>query len=211
MDKQKIDQFWQSRTAIEDPRLATNYRNDGRLNVDFEFVRRYLPDARRILDLGAGSCTLTQLLLPFTGHITAVDMVAGFFDRVPSDPKLTTHCADVATYLTPEKFDGILLFGVVNFLTQAEEQLLYKNCSEMLEFEGVFLVKNQCGMENEKIVDRFSEELACDYHARYPWVRDQEKKLEEFFQVETVDIYPSEINRWPDTHFYAFVCTHRQK
>ncbi len=191
--------------------MATNYRNDGRLSIDFEFARSHLHDARTILDLGAGSCTLTQLFLPYVDHITAVDKVAGFFDRVPSDPKLTTHCADVATYLSPKTFDGIILFGVVNFLTPTEEQILYENCSKMLGDQGVFLVKNQCGIEDEKLVDRFSEELGCDYHARYPWVRDQERKLGDFFCVETVDIYPSEINRWPDTHFYAFVCKQRQK
>lgn len=209
MDLQKIQAFWQARTAVDDPRLATNYRNDGRLQIDAAFVREYLKEKASILDLGAGTCTLTTELLPLAERIVAVDKFEGFLNRAPSDPKLTTVCHDASTFLVDEKFDAILLFGVVNFLTPEGEAKLYENCSKMLKNGGVFLVKNQCGIEREIIVDKYSEELQCNYHARYPAVEAQRHSLNQHFQTEQFDIYPAHMNRWSDTHFYAFACRHQ--
>ncbi len=67
-------------------------------------------------------------------------------------------------------------------------------------------MKNQCGVACEVIVDSFSAELGAHYHARYPAVEQQRKLLEQSFAVKVVDIYPPAINRWSNTHFYAFVC-----
>ncbi|AMV31368.1 Methyltransferase domain protein [Pirellula sp. SH-Sr6A] len=206
MDLQKIQDFWQARTKVEDPRLATNYRNDGRLQIDVNFItERLTPDAR-ILDLGAGTCTLAQELLPMASRIIAVDKFEGFLNRAPIDAKLDTVCGDAATFLIDMQFDAILLFGVVNFLTVEAEETLYQNCASMLADDGVFIVKNQCGIEREIIVDKFSEELQCNYHARYPFVDNQFTSLSQHFVTQQFDIYPNHINRWADTHFYAFEC-----
>ncbi|XZE45065.1 class I SAM-dependent methyltransferase [Pirellulaceae bacterium SH467] len=206
MDLQKIQDFWQARTKVADPRLATNYRNDGRLQIDVDFITERLPPHAHILDLGAGTCTLAQELLPIASRIIAVDKFEGFLNRAPIDAKLETVCSDAATFLVDMRFDAILLFGVVNFLTVEAEASLYKNCATMLAADGVFIVKNQCGIEKEIVVDKFSEELQCNYHARYPSVENQQGLLSQHFDTQLFDIYPNHINRWSDTHFYAFEC-----
>ncbi|MEQ1825010.1 MAG: class I SAM-dependent methyltransferase [Pirellula sp.] len=206
MDKAKIDQFWQARTKVSDARIATNYRDDGRLQIDCDFVRRFIFNEARILDLGAGTCTLTSQLLPYCREATAVEKFAEFLDKAPVSSKLTKICCDVVSFQSQESFDAILLFGVANFLTPDEESELYANCCRMLSGRGTFLVKNQCGVDREIVVDKHSDELGCHYHARYPFVQDQKDRLDRHFVTTVVDIYPAHINRWSDTHFYGFVC-----
>jgi cyclopropane fatty-acyl-phospholipid synthase-like methyltransferase len=209
VDQHKIDAFWNARAAIADRRLATNFRDDGRLAFDTALVQKFLPPDARILDLGAGTCTLSQQFLSQSGEIVAVDKFAAFLDNAPAHPKLRKICADVASFSMNEQFDMILLFGVVNFLSPAEESQLYRSCAAMLADGGHFIVKNQCGVDDEVIVDSYSEELKAHYHARYPAVEEQQACLAEHFEVELLDIYPADLNRWESTHFYAFICNER--
>ncbi len=208
MDKKKIDAFWSARTDIKDPRLATNYRKDGRLACDVALVEKFIVGKARLLDLGAGTCTLSQQFIDRAEKITVVEKFSSFLEQVPEHPKLHKICADVSDFFVDEKFDIILLFGVVNFLDEDEEERLYGACSSMLESGGHFIVKNQCGIEEDVIVDSFSDELKAHYHARYPSVSSQLLRLSKFFNVSVVDVYSSDINRWGNTHFYAFVCKH---
>lgn len=209
LDKDKIHAFWESRTSVENPRLATNYRDDGRLRIDVALVREHLKENATILDLGAGTCTLASELFPFVKRIVAVEKFAGFLESADDVPKLEKVCSDVTEFQTNEKFDAILLFGVVNFLTNAEAQRLYSNCARMLTEDGVLIVKHQCGVKEEIVVDKYSDELQTHYNARYPSVGEERALLQEHFQTEVIDVYPAEINRWENTHFYAYVCRMR--
>lgn len=205
MDKKKIDKFWKAQTKITDPRIATNFRNDGRLKYDIELVSKFVHQGSIILDLGAGTCTLSSAFLDRAEKIVAVDKFSDFFNLAPKHPKLETHCSDIMDFRCNELFDVILLFGVVNFINSEEEKALYQSCYSMLKNDGAFIVKNQCGIHEEIIVDKYSEQLKSDYHARYPFVETQKDMLSKLFEVEQLDIYPKEINIWKDTHFYAFV------
>lgn len=209
LDKARIDKFWQARTQVADARIATNYREDGRLQLDYALVRSYITAETRVLDLGAGTCTLSALLESEVASVLAVDKYPDFLKHAPKTKNFSTQCADVAEFRSNESFDLILLFGVVNFLTVDEEAELYQRCLEMLDSGGTFIVKNQCGVSQELVVDKYSEELNSHYHARYPAFQHQYEQLSRLFSVTAVDIYPPEINRWEDTHFYAFVCSHK--
>lgn len=211
LDKTKIDDFWQGRTQVADPRIATNYRDDGRLELDFRLAKSYSTPQSRVLDLGAGSCTLSGRLEPHVASVLAVDKYAGFLKHAPRSAKFSTECADVVEFRSQGEFDLILLFGVVNFLNIDDERELYERCQAMLSASGTFIVKNQCGLEGEHIVDKHSTELDAHYHARYPDHHSQRELLAKHFDVSVVDIYPPEINRWNDTHFYAFVCRHKSQ
>ena len=209
MDKGKIDSFWTARTKIEDPRIATNYRDDGRLEYDIALVEKHLTQDARILDLGAGTCTLARRFLDTCEQVVAVDKFDAFFGKVPEHPKLRKIRADVSDFSIDETFNLILLFGVVNFLSSNEERRLYGSCAKMLGQGGTFIVKNQCGVREDVVVDSYSEELGAHYYANYPAVDGQRERLSEYFKVELLDIYPAELNRWENTHFYAFVCSEK--
>jgi cyclopropane fatty-acyl-phospholipid synthase-like methyltransferase len=209
MDSEKIQTFWRARTSIDDPRIATNLRVDGRLELDASFVKSNWKAHGSVLDLGAGTCTLAGLLHAESSVWVAVDKYPEFLAKAPVHASIETVSCDVRTFIRPEKFDNLLLFGVVNYLSAEEEADLYRNCSTMIADDGVFLVKNQCGLEAEVVVDHFSTDLGCNYHARYPSVKEQRELLEEHFLTELVDVYPPSLNRWENTHFFGFVCRPR--
>jgi hypothetical protein len=209
MNKEKIDAFWRRRTNIADPQRATHFFDGGRLTYELDFVRRHLPDNPRILDLGAGTCQVSAPLLDVAREITAVEKFGGFLDMVPEHPRLTKVCEDVTTFSAVERFDVILLFGIVTYLSAQEEVAVYERCAGMLGERGCCLVKNQCGVSTEVVVDAYSEELLADYHARYPAFEEQRRRLTDHFDVRVVDVYPPELNRWNNTHVYGFACTKR--
>ncbi|MBM7323485.1 class I SAM-dependent methyltransferase [Agrobacterium pusense] len=206
MDKAKINDFWAARTKVSDARIATNYRNDGRLDFDLSLVRRYLTENSHILDLGAGTCTLSENLLGENRKVDAVEKFSGFLEMANNHPALNKIACDIVDFVPSKKYDLILIFGVINFLSIEEERRIYELCLAALGDGGTLIVKNQCGVDFEKVVDGYSEELSATYHARYPAVMSQKSLLSEYFEVEVVDIYPAEMNRWEDTHFYAFIC-----
>jgi spermidine synthase len=203
--KEKINDFWLSRASITNPRIATNYREDGRLEYDIALVSKHIKKGAKILDLGAGTCTLSSAFVDEAERILAVDKFSHFLALSPKHPKLVTYCSDVVDFKCNETFDLILLFGVVNFLDEIEEKRLYENCFTMLKNDGVFIVKNQCGVKDEVIIDTYSDELKANYYARYPFVESQQAQLSSFFNVERLDIYPKKMNLWDNTHFYAFI------
>jgi len=210
LDKAKVDAFWRSRLKVPDPRIATSFRDDGRLEHDLKLITRHLSPEANVLDLGAGTCTLASALLDRANSVVAVDKYAEFLSRAMPDPKLHTVLADVVDFTSPDRFDFILLFGVVNSLDTPDETLLYRHCQDMLSRNGVLLVKHQCGIREGLVVDKYSDELGGHYHARYPAVTDQTALLRRFFDVTVVDIYPDAFNRWPDTRFFAFICRRHQ-
>lgn len=206
LDKQKIDAYWQSRAEISDARVASSWDDGTRLRYDVSFCQKHMIKGGLLLDLGAGSCTLTQQLLPECQAAVAAEKVAGLLAKAPPCPGLTTICTDLNAFESSLLFDTILLFGVVNYLNPNEECALYKKCQRLLRPGGVFIVKNQCGIEQEVVVNKFSEQIGADYHARYPFVQEQMQNLSAYFAVTCHDIYPPACNPWPNTHFYAFVC-----
>lgn len=210
MDTSKIDKFWSARQAIADPRTATNYRNDGRLELDIALVEKYRPSSGRYLDLGAGTGTLTGHFLETFEETVAVDKWPGFLSQMPAHPRLAVVAEDIASYSAePNSFDLITLFGVMNFVPAEKEDELLGRWATLLTPTGVFIAKHQCGITDEVLVDKPSEELGAWYHARYPYVQSEVEKMSRWFEVELIDPYPPEINRWPNTHFYAFVCRPR--
>lgn len=204
LHKEKIDSFWKRRTEIKDAKIAANYRDDGRLAYDAEWVRQWIKPESKILDLGAGTCQLSLQLLDLASKILAVEKHESFFDLVPDHPNLIKHQADILEFSSIEQFDVILIFGVINFISETEELTLYKKCHALLKSGGFLLVKNQCGIHKELIIDSYSEALRDHYHARYPEVDHQQKLLTHYFNVKRFDIYPAHLNLWKDTHFYAF-------
>jgi hypothetical protein len=171
-----------------------------------DFVSRYLPPEAKILDLGAGTCTLLVEFLDRVQKIVAVEKYAEFLDRAPKHPCLIKLCSDVVDFSSKEIFDAVLMFGIVPYLNVEEERKVYKSCLRYIGDNGVLLVRHQCGVNESVIVDSYSAELKAHYHARYPSVAEQTALLAEFFNVEVSDIYPAELNRWANTHFFAYIC-----
>ena len=207
LDKTKIDAFWKSRTEIDNPRIATHYKQDDTHEYDLVLIRKYLKPTTHLLDMGCGTCFLSNQLIGDVAHIVAVDKYKEFLQHAVSSPKIETIASDLLNYSDDRKYDVIIMFGVANFFNDAELMKLYSFCASHLSDEGVFIVKHTCGIQEDVVIDNYSEQIGQHYHAIYRLDSREQKMLESVFSdVCKVDIYPERLNPWPNTHFYAFVC-----
>lgn len=208
LDKKKISNFWKKRAEVKDPVVATHWKHDSAIQYDLELVKRFLNKSDiRLLDLGCGTGRTTNALEPFVQHITAVDKQREFLEHCKKSEKIKTICSEVETYFDDEKYNIIIIFGVMNYVNEKESGIIYRNCKKMLSKDGILIVKHACGVKSDVMVDHFSENINDYYHAEYRYVfKEQELLRSAGFNVTIEDIYPEELNPWENTHFYAFIC-----
>ncbi len=206
LNKEKIDKFWRNRSEIKDPRLATHFKHDECLNYDINFILKYVSSYSHILDLGCGTGAIVNRLEPYVTHITAIDKNSAFLTFCIDSPKIVKKTVDIANYDDTKQYDLIIIFGVLNYLNDDEVTQLYKRCHRFLKKNGKLLIKHACGIHEDVIIDNYSEALGQCYHALYrSLIKDQQLIADSFSHYSVVDIYPSYLNPWENTHFYAFV------
>jgi len=211
MDKGKIDAFWNRRANVSDPRLATHFKHDNTLEYDIQLIEFYLKEEAKLLDLGCGTCAITNYFESKVNFICAVDKHEGFLQHCSNSNKIELIISDIASYRDDRKYDCIIIFGVMNYLSEDDARSLYERCQKMLTKRGVLIVKHACGVEEDIVVDKYSEAISDWYYAVYRWVDKEKNLLSEYFNVKIVDIYPPELNPWENTHFYAFVCNEKRE
>jgi len=204
LDNELIREFWCKRAGLEDNRWTPKRY----LTFEIEKVQQFLNNGRKlsILDLGSGSGTLSRYLTKPNDTLTAVDFESSFARFFLQDTRYNfIHC-EVSKFFSPQKYDLILLFGVVTHLNLREEDLTYQNMSSMLSHNGLVIVKNQCSDSEEFIFNGFSEALDTDYSARYPSIVEQKNRLQRHFeQVELLE-YPSWSKEYPNSTHLMFIC-----
>lgn len=84
---------------------------------------------------------------------------------------------------------------------------IYKRYFCFLKQGGKLIIKNQFGVSDDVTVDGFSAEQQKYYYAQYRHIDKEISILNKigYKAMNVFDIYPSEANRWPNTHFYAIV------
>ncbi|ANY65378.1 hypothetical protein BBD42_02000 [Paenibacillus sp. BIHB 4019] len=209
MNQKIIDDFWESRAKIEDPRVATHFtKNDQMLEYDYQFIIKQVPAQSKILDLGCGTCTLTNLLADHASFIRGVEKHEELLRFRSDTPNLETVVSDITNYNDDIKYDAILLFGVLQYIVDDElVSKIYKNCARMLKPYGKLIIKHQSGVNEDVIINKYSSEIGHNYFSIYRHQKKELLLLSEYFSVETVDIYPLEMNRWSNTHFYSYIAT----
>lgn len=196
-------EFWERRARTTDASIRwTDHRM---LELDAALVGSLLPHDAAVLDLGCGTGDVFLAVLDQVSHVTAVDMIPEFLDRIPPDPRVTTVESDLSTFQPGRTYDVGLLFGVVTHLTLEQESAVYDVLRHAVP-EGVVVVKNQCGRDEDLDIDTYSEAFAGRYVGRYPHVQSQAERLRSVFGSVDVVPYPAEVNRWPDSVHVAFVC-----
>lgn len=101
-----------------------------------------------------------------------------------------------------------LIQKVDKVIDQEQANIIYIKVMRFLKDDGVLVVKHQMGIEEDVVVDGYSKELESNYFSEYRWIKKERELLRGvgFGDIETIDIYPPEYNRWDNTHFYALVC-----
>lgn len=202
MDKSVIDSFWKKRAAAGKGRWTEH----ALLDFELAWLSQLIPSEARILDLGSGPGELSSRLLPPQGQLTLVEKYPDFLKLAPTGQNIRHVCCDVLNFANTERFDVILLFGVVTHLTVAEETLIYRTIAGLLAHQGVLIVKNQVSCGEEKLVSGYSNGLQQEYCGRYPGLDSQRERLSNVFSDVRVVHYPHQFNPWPDTKHTAFVC-----
>ncbi len=201
--------FWLGRTSVEGPKAARFHsRHDP---YDLAAIHELCGPGARVLDLGCGTCVIANLLVSeLDCSVHAVDYVPDFLGNALDHPRLSTEVGDARTYSTPERFDLILSLGVITYLeTAAERTGMYERCASMLAPGASLLLKAQFGVEEEVVVETYSEDLGAHYRAVYPQLDEELARMGEWFEVEVHDPYPPELSPWDNTHFHHLVARRR--
>lgn len=77
--------------------LQHNLEDDS-LSYDVALVKQYLPNNARILDLGCGTCTLTNELIPYASYIRGVDKRPGLLKFSKGGKNFETIVGDISEY-----------------------------------------------------------------------------------------------------------------
>jgi SAM-dependent methyltransferase len=198
--RNKIKDFWINR-AIQEKFLWRDL-----LDLNFSLIKKHITPGCSVLDVGAGDGSLSLKMIEHgAGKVVAIDYVGKYLKNL--HPNIEPVVDDIMNYNTNTKFDLIIVFGVMNFFDATEAVMLYKRMAGWLKESGVMIIKHQCGKLEDKIVDKYSEELDSHYIAHYRSV-DHEIKLMTPAMPDglllTGDPYPEEYNKWPDTAFKVF-------
>ncbi len=213
MGNKNIEDYYQKMAEnIIDPKATRNKAKDSS-PYDIKLMKTYADPKKTLLDLGSGTGLLINEINDDFKQITAVEKYPEFskFIKKTSNIKLITD--DLLKFENPYNiyYDIASLFGVMNYFDFFESKKLYYKIYDFLKNDGILIVKNQMGIVEDVLVNGFSEELKTNYFSEYRQVDKEIALLKEvgFIDIEKIDIYPPEYNRWDNTHFYALVC-HKQ-
>lgn len=189
---------------IDDPSIV-KFSNDN-TNFDIEFIKKYANKQNSLLDIGSGTGLIINKLTKSFRSIIAVELFEEFSKFIEGD-NISIINQNITDFVIKEKFYVITMFGTAHYFDESESWNIYSNIYSMLDCGGVFILKNQFGINKTKTVYG-SKHLGKDYYAQYRLLDFEISRLKDigYRAVETHDIYPPESNKWNDTHFYALVC-----
>jgi 16S rRNA G527 N7-methylase RsmG len=140
-------------------------------------------------------------------HITVVEPFSGFTKYIVKSENVEIFNQTIHEFEPRKQYDLITIFAVMHYFNEDESTAIYKKYYPFLKEKGKLIIKNQFGVNEDVIVDGYSEEQKKEYFAHYRYIHKEVKILENigYKHIEVVDIYPPECNRWDNTHFYAIV------
>lgn len=210
MDNKKALEFFSKLVENNNDTGVEKYGHDT-TQIDAEFILRYTKPDSFILDIGSGTGLILSKIERYVGHIDAIEPLIEFSKHIVNSQKIKVFNTNIFDYNTILKYDLITLFGFIHYFNEEEAKLIYQNCFKWIDKDGIVLVKNQFGVNEDVTVSGFSKELKLTYHAQYRHIDKEVSILTNlgFVNIEVIDIYPPECNRWDNTHFYAIIaCCH---
>lgn len=207
-NRDKVDSFWRKRAKIKDSRISTHFKNDDTHVFDLELIKKYCTVESNVLDVACGTCYLSNELVDYVKHIKAFDKFPEFLRHCKANNKFIIEAADILDYEDDDKYNIILMFGIIMYFNDNDTKKIYEKYSNMLSEDGVLIVKHQCGNKEDVTIDKYSDHIQDHYHAVYKSVEKDKILLKNYFRdIEIIDVYPPRLNPWPDTHFFAFICS----
>lgn len=176
-------------------------------HCDVKLILENSHNVTSLMDFGSGGGLILNQLVGYFDKIIAVEYFEEFSRFIVESPNLFVVNEDLLSYTPDGLVDMVTMFGTAHHFNTHESYLLYEKAFKSLGRQGVFILKNQFGLNSTKVVTH-SDELGKDYFAEYRSVDFEVERLKGigFISVDVVDVYPPEANRWDDTHYYALVC-----
>lgn len=169
---------------------------------EVDLLRPLLPHRpASILDLGCGFGGLARQVRRPADRLVGVDQEAEYaWSFTATEEEFVLGPAQ--DFRSDERFDLVLLFGVVTYASPRVERALYEVCRRQ---GRVAVIKNQCALGPEKVINEYSQDLSSEYSARYPNCNEQLTSIRQYFREVEVVVYPQRFQRWPDTSHTAFI------
>ena len=194
----KIKQFWLKRAASD------KFLWQDLTDLNCKLIEPYITSDSEILDLGAGDCRIALKLVEKCKSIKAVDYVP----KNTNHPKIEYVQSNIIDFSDNNKYDLILLFGVMNYFSRDDSIKIYKQCKQLLKPKGILIIKHQCGRENDVLINTYSEDTKDYYISNYRWFKNEIIDIElTGLKVNAIDAYPPSYNKWPNTFFKAFIAS----
>jgi len=211
MQDSKSEVYWQKLSQrITSPEQTKNKRPDTS-DLEIDFLRKYLSADDDVLDIGSGTGLIINKLIDYVDHITAVEKFEGFTRFIRNHDRMLVINADLIGFKIRKHFDAILLFGVAQCFLKADMAGIYSNIFDMVRPGGKLIIRMQCGLDSDILVDGYSEELGTNYFAEYRKKESEIAFLKEvgFSEVEVFDIFPDTLNVWKNSRHFIFICHKR--
>jgi SAM-dependent methyltransferase len=202
VDKSVIRAFWRSRAKTG----RTRWTDDEFLRFELEKLRPLVDETARILDLGSGYGELSRGLCPTDGSLLAIDREGEYGRGFEGDSRFSFVEADVTGFASSQRFDVVLLFGVVTHLDESAEESIYRRAAAATAPSGICVVKNQCADDSPFEVDGWSADLQHRYVGRYPSVAEQRDRLGKVFSAVDVELYPQRFKVHENSSHVMFTC-----
>lgn len=188
------------------PKLA---HNTDFTSLDAAFILQFCKPTSTILDFGTGTGLIINKIYNKVTKIDCVEPLTNFSRFIAKANNITVHNCTVFEYKTDKQYDFVTLFGLMNYFSEAEAIVLYKKIKNFLQKNAMLIIKNQFGINDDVIIDGYSEEQKMNYYSSYRQLEKEISILKNlgYKAIKSHDIYPPEANRWKNTHFYALTAT----
>ena len=203
----KSELYWKNLSAkITDPTQTKNKRPDTS-DLERDFILEYFNREDDIIDIGSGSGLIINKLYDKVSSIVAIEKFEGFSKYIVESPNVLVINADLKDFKIRRQYDGVLCTGVSQCFSLKEMTPIYKNMFAMLKQSGYFIMRMHCGLNEDVIVDGYSEELNTNYFASYRKLDSEIQTLKDtgFKDIQTFDIFPDTLNVWENTRHFMFV------
>ena len=182
--KEKVMKFWSERAIKTDvPRLESqvNFENDARIaelrvktenaliNAEFR-----LNGSDLLVDLGAGNGRFSLLFAPLVRKVVAVEYIKEFAGAIEEQAKkrgfnnIEVINSPAEDYCRNDFADAVFISGLLNYLDPEQYGKTLVNVSKTIRRGGrLFMRETISVLEDEFIVDKFSDELGAHYCSIY--------------------------------------------
>jgi precorrin-6B methylase 2 len=184
MTKDKVRKFWSDRAKVTQlPRLESqvNFENDKsladlRVKAETALIEEklQLDKSDIVVDLGAGNGRFSLLFAPKVKKVIAVEYINDFTSSIKQQAKkLQLNNIEVLN-IPAEEFclddcaDVVFVSGLLHYLDTEQYSQTVGNIFKTLKSGGVLFLRETISvLDNEFIVDKFSDELGAHYCSIY--------------------------------------------